>query len=276
MTLPADIVNEALDQLGVNSTIGDLEEGSNEARSALRWYGPTLRRMLRKAPWNFARKQFSLTLLNDASGQTPNVGIGTPGMVPWCYEYAWPIDCVRALYVPMNGIRTGSAPSGNIAIPTTPLMPGLGTVPVGRVIPAPFVIAQDSMPILVGVQQNWADTPDYADVLGSAPNQQTVILTNVAQASLVYTALIIYPEQWDVLFRQAFVAALASSLALPCVADKKLALALRTQQVAIAKDALSEAMVANGNEEFYAIDHVPDWLRVRGWGFRHWNEGWRT
>ena len=87
MTTPATIVNQALDLLGVTGTIGDIEEGSEPARVALRWYEQTLHGLLRSAHWNFARKLSPLLLLNDASGQTAGVGTGTSdhdGGCPTC------------------------------------------------------------------------------------------------------------------------------------------------------------------------------------------------
>jgi hypothetical protein len=268
---PADIVNQSLDSIAVENTIGDLNEGTTEARAALRWYMPTLLQLLRTAHWNYARKSCPLTLLNDATGQTAKnqataglpvtVGNGTPGMVPWIYEYDWPVDCIKARFVPWNGCQPTTTPPQTTAS-------SVGSLPYVRQIPARFLVGQDSIPDQVGLAQSWAQVPDYADALGHAPNQRTVILTNVPNAALVYTALIIYPAQWDVLFRQAFVATLASYLALPCQPDKKLALTLRAQQMEIAKAAIMQARISDGDEGWTTTDHTPDWLRVRSAGPR--------
>ena len=71
---PTDIMNQALDAMGWETTIGDAEEGSREARVLLRAYRECLRQMLRGAHWDWARKTAPLTLLADATGQTQNVG----------------------------------------------------------------------------------------------------------------------------------------------------------------------------------------------------------
>ena len=95
-----------------------------------------------------------------------------------------------------------------------------------------------------------------------------VILSNQPNATLVYTALLTFPDQWDPLFTQAFVAALASQLALPVLEDKKFALQMRAQQIAIAKQALDQARISDGNETWSSVDHIPDWIRKRNAGFR--------
>src|ERR1700722_10896555 len=100
-TSVADICNRAIDSIGVNGWIGDIEEGTETAQAMLRVYAPALRQLLRKCHWNFARRQTDLNLLQDATGQTTQyqqqnnlpvtVGTGTVGMRPWIYEYSWPI-----------------------------------------------------------------------------------------------------------------------------------------------------------------------------------------
>ena len=129
-TSPADISNMALDSFGhpVRQRIGDLQEGTDEAAVCLRHYGPALRQISRAAHWNFARRRQALRMLNDATGQTtqfqqqnnlpPTVGPGTVGMRPWLYEYAWPIDCCKARFVPVSYEPVGpGAPAGNITPP---------------------------------------------------------------------------------------------------------------------------------------------------------------
>ena len=132
MTMPANIVNQALDAIGVSTVIGDIEEGSREAQVALRAYGQCLRQLLRAVHWNFARRQAPMLLLGDATGQT--VGVGTTVQYPWTYCYALPQDCVKARIVPLNSTA---------ATPTISIMAGLSSqVPpnVGRLIPSRFIV----------------------------------------------------------------------------------------------------------------------------------------
>src|SRR5436190_23860943 len=95
-TLPVDLINEALDECGLEA-IGDLDDGSKTANVARRIYDPTLRGLLAGAPWNFARRFENLVLLADASGQNSTFTDVDP---PWSYMYEWPIDCVHARYIP--------------------------------------------------------------------------------------------------------------------------------------------------------------------------------
>jgi hypothetical protein len=267
MLTPADIVNRALDAIGSEATLGDpdLQDGTKEAAAALRVYVPTLEQMLRCAHWDFARREASLTLLNDATGRTVGVDTGTPGMGTWTYEYAWPIDAVKARFVPGQPAPANTAQG-------VPIMTGLATAPYGggRNRPARFIVAQDIVPVRVGAIATWSDLPDLQNVQGQALDRQQVILTNVAGASLVYTGMVPYPGQWDSLFQQAMVAALAERLAMPCLPDKKFALQVRQAQIGLAKASLTAARSASANEGWSQNDIAVDWMRVRSAGAR-WN-----
>ena len=271
----ADIGNQALDSIGWSSEIGDLQDGSIEARVLLRNYAPTVEEISRAAHWNFNRRQAQLVLLQDATQQSqPPVGTGTPGMGLWIYEYAWPVDCLKARYVPVTGSISSPVPSGNIQPPD----PGAPTTtlpspwPVSRTIPAPFLISQDLIPNVTGAISNWNQLPDLEGVQGQAYNQQTVILTNQQQASMVYTSLVDQPSVWDPMFRQAVIQLLAAKVATPLWMRKepKLALAMRDQCIKSAKAALDAARVADGNEGPTNTNHEAAWIRGRmsggGWG----------
>ncbi len=265
MNLPQDISNQALDAAGIDFTIGDLEEGTRPAQVLLRAYGQCLRQLLRGANWDFARKQAPLTLLADASGQTPDVGTLVP--VPWLYSYSYPTDCMKVRFVPFNGPGLFSAPpSSNIQLPQVPLLTGQGNgqqpLTGQRLVPARFTIATDfNYPPPPG-QITW-------EVQGVSPEGRTVVLTNVKQALCVYTALMLYPSVWDVLFRSGLVAYLASEVCLALHKDKKLALALRPQLIATVKEKLKAARAVDGNEGWYSSDIPVDWMAFRNSG------GWR-
>lgn len=368
--LPADVANEALDAIGSDVVIGDLTEGTREAQVLLRKYGQCVRQLLRSANWGFARKQAAMTLLADATSQTPSVG--TTVIQPWTYEYAYPIDCMKARFVPQNYLTPQQSVPGNISIPNTPLYTSEAPAPLNmRIIPARWLEATDfNYPVtpqpsdayqfgtaltitgatranpcvltipsnglsdgaliyisnvdgmtqlnggtyavanattntvsLTDADTNPIDSSSYSAYVsggtatpiiptpsvsspwgqgvqwwtqqGLGPAQRTVICTNVQGAQLVYTAFVPYPSQWDSLFRAAFVAFLASEVALPLAKDKKWGLQLRQQQMLIAKDKIMQARVADGNEGWYNTDHAPDFIRTRyqGYGRFGWGEG---
>lgn len=279
-TTPAMVVNRALDLLGRSDiVIGDLEEGTEGAKPALRAYGPALRQLLRSAPWAFARKQAPLTLLADATGQTPNVG--TKVQAPWTYEYQYPADCVKARFLPWNTNPVSASP---------PLMSGLNQPPLNsvRLIPAPFLVALDYTYPVGGTAcaLTWDDIPDWASTPGEGPEQRTVIYTNVPPQpqgtdptiypSLIYTALVLYPSQWDALFEEAMVNYLAQKLAISLVPDKKFAVTVRNQAIAVAKEMIAEARVISGNEAGYpqTTNSNPDWMRARNWGSGWYSGGY--
>jgi len=252
--LPADVVNQALDAIGSDTTIGDLEEGSREAQVCLRAYGQCLRQLLRAANWDFAKKYAPLTLLADATGTTANVGTQVP--FPWTYEYAYPQDCAKVRYIPINPTPVLTSTTTTTTPVTTASVPAVNQV---AIVPAKFTIATD-----------FNNLPQLTDPLvstpGISPSGQTVILTNVQGAFVVYTAMMVYPSNWDPLFRAAFVSYLASEVVLALTKDKKFGLGIRKEQIAITKDKITQARLADGNEGWYSIDHTPDWIKVRATG----------
>ena len=264
MNLPADVANQALDAAGLDFTIGDLQEGTKPAQVLLRAYSQCLRQLLRAVHWNFSRKQVPMLLLADATGQTP--GVGTNVIAPWIYEYAYPDDCMKARFVPWGpqGLNVG-VPPGNITPPnsSSPLVGGLGNpVPGGRLRPSRFLEAMDvNFPPAPGVQF-WTSQ-------GVSPQGRTVILSNVQNANLVYTALMNYPSNWDPQFRAAFVAYLASEVAFPLWSAKgqaKFGMAVRDEQMKIAAAKIMQARLTDGNEGWHNADFVPDWMRFRNTG----------
>lgn len=97
MTLPADLINRALDLAGAKFSIGDPEEGTHEAQVALRHYVDTVYLLLQQRDWGFARQAVPLTLLKTAPvggyGATPWTSAYPP--IPWIYEYAYPANCIK-------------------------------------------------------------------------------------------------------------------------------------------------------------------------------------
>ena len=253
-SLPTDIANQVLDAIGYPTAIGDLQEGTRPAQVLLRAYGQCLRQLTRAAHWDWCRKTAPLTLLADATGQTPNVGTLVP--VPWTYEYAYPTDCAKARFIPWNqGANNPGTPTGNIvpANAGAPIVASMGQQPLTgqRITPARFTIATDPNYAPQAGQITW-------EVQGLSPQGRTVVLTNVANAQMVYSAIMLYPSLWDALFRGAFVAYLASEVALPLSRDKRFGLQLRSEQIKIAQ-----------------MNITVDWMRFRnvGGGYGSWGDG---
>lgn len=263
---PTDIANLALDACGINVQLNDIEQGGREANVLLRSYGEGVRQILRAAPWAFARKQVSMVLLADASGATPNVSSVVPGgyASQFLYEYSYPIDCARIRYVPGNVNSVPGTPAGNITPPNPnlPLLPGIGTALwQQRAVPTRFLVTND--PNIVAPAGSNAQFQQ-----GQSPIGSTVILSNVQNATLVYTFNCLYPSLWDHLFRGALVSYIAQDVAVALWAsrDPKMGLQMRAQQISITKGKVSEARVADGNEMSVTTDHTPDWLRFRRTG----------
>ena len=243
MTTETDLCNEALSAGGVRASLGSMAERTPEATQCRLFYNSTLRSMLRAAPWNFARG-FSgyLTLLKAAPGtpENPIAGNGTwqPSYPapPWLYSYALPPNSVMIRYVsPM--ITTGGLTSGQVPLTSAPLT---GPYPVVQLRAQRFIIASDQ---------------------DSNGNDVTVILTNLSQATCVFTKAIKNPDLFDDSFHIAFVSALAARLIVPLAGDKSLWNGLRQE----AMQRIQEARVRDGDEALEIHDHIPDWIQARGY-----------
>ena len=270
MFTPTDIANRALDAAGIDFVLGDISDGSREGQVCLRSYGECVRQLLRSAHWDFARQCSPLTLLADASGQTPNVG--SKVIIPFLYEYAYPPQCMKLRFIPVNPFANQSSPvpPGNIQPPnpSSPVVAGLGQSPYPgtRLRPARFLIATDPNYAATQGQMSW-------ETQGASPQSQTVICTNVQNAQAVFTALMFYPSNWDSLFRAAMVAYLASEISLPLSKDKKFGLELRAQNIGIVKAKLDQARISDGNEMTASSDIRVDWMSARYTGGRAWFGG---
>jgi hypothetical protein len=187
------------------------------------------------------------------------------------YEYRYPGDCAKARFIPWNyAAQNPGAPPGNIIPPNNnlPLTSGQTQGYMGQPLrPAKFVIATD---------QNYPSPQgtDFDDVQGVSPQGSTVILTNVQNAQLVYTRIMLYPNNWDVQFRAALVAFLASEIAMPLAKDKSMGRQLRDEQIAIAKDKITQARITDGNESTVSADIRVDWLQRRRAGYGYGHDGW--
>lgn len=77
------IINHALDRAGYPEYIGNIYEGTKQARVALDIYGQTRDQLLRQTDWGFAEKIAAAALS------------GSAAPAPWSVEYTYPADCLR-------------------------------------------------------------------------------------------------------------------------------------------------------------------------------------
>ena len=268
MSDPTDIANRVLQAIGIPFQLGDIEQGGAEANACNRSYAEARGALLRSAPWGFARKQTPLRLLVDASGATPNVSPNITGgySSKFCYEYAYPADCMRIRYIPANQTGIPGTPAGNITPvnPNLPLMPGVGNAAWGqRIVPTPYLMTSDpNFTTVAG--------PDGQFQRGTSPAGSTVILSNVQNAVAVYTFDALYPSLWDDLFKRALITYMAQDVAMglwtlrgkPDIGMKE-----RAAQVAMCKEVVREARSADANEIAATTTDIPvDWIRFRRTG----------
>src|ERR1039458_9281246 len=175
-TTPAAIINEAVDILGASGEIiGALTDGTDVSETARRNYGQALRRLLRTAYWNFARKRAKLQLLGDAlAGTALPMGVSPYVEPPWAFAYALPPDCVMARWVPWSPLNAQPDNSSGV-----PLTTGVSASVFYSQRPAPFLISSsDQYPIEVG-SVPWSQLPDLQRTFGLGPTSREIVLTNV-------------------------------------------------------------------------------------------------
>jgi hypothetical protein len=179
MTSVEALCNAALDRIGFPESIGQMLEGTRQARIALRLYNQTRDDMLRKEDWGFPRGDATLTLLKSApaGGYVPGIttwsAASNPPM-PYLYEYAYPADCLM-----LRAIR-----------------PAQIFQPVFVAYPNVFDVANDSVP-----------------VVGQAVAPGRVILCYLDNAMATYCRQVVDMSQWDVGFVEALIDRLATALA---------------------------------------------------------------
>lgn len=200
------------------------------------------------APWNFATNFNALALICAAPGTPENPSTGQPVWTkgipppPWAYEYAYPADCLRALWI-VPQFTTGFASGVPITTAITGGVPQFWNGP-----PARFKIAIDQ--ILAGVP-----------AVGGADTR--VILTNQEQAILCYLKRVTDPDVMDESFVQAWVSALAGRLVYALTGKTDMA----NLKLKEANGYVALARQADGNEGLTINDVNPDWIRVRGINF---------
>lgn len=153
MDLPT-IANLALQGIGTRTTVTQAElnaQSSNEAIQFNLCATQTRDELLRMAPWDCCTGFIDLTYITSLPGtpenqSTPaNQNQWSPGLPlpPWTYEYAYPVDCLRALKI---------VPQFNAGINGIPIYPsgvstGYSSLTQGP--PVRFEIANDSFYSLV-------------------------------------------------------------------------------------------------------------------------------
>ena len=121
MTTPVDIANRAIQAIGIQKVISSLSQDSAEAQAINSIILELRDDLLRMAPWACGLKTANLVYITSSPGTPENVSAQTtlwqPGQPapPWCYEYQYPVDCLRACWL-IPATQTGFA--GGVPITT--------------------------------------------------------------------------------------------------------------------------------------------------------------
>lgn len=139
----------------------------------------------------------------------------------------------------------------------------VGVVPVTPTEDIPFTgslfYQYGSQPVAQG-STSGAGTGATFNLTYTPISDQRVILTNQEFAILNYVRYVPDPNVWDDAFQEAFVAVLASRLAIALTGDKGLA----NLKIGEANELIKTARGDDANEGLKVNDVTPDWLRIRG------------
>ncbi|HSW91843.1 MAG TPA: hypothetical protein VLG09_04310 [Candidatus Saccharimonadales bacterium] len=174
MTTEVDVVNRALQAMGTRTTVTSLAEQSNEAVQANLVLTRTRDELLRKAPWNCATNFNNLTYITSVPGTPENPtmintswakGIPAPN---WAYEYQYPVDCLRPLWVIP---QTATGFSGGI--PLTTALTG-GAVNFWGGPPVKFKVSIDQFfPVISAAVVNGGTGYAIGDIITLASSQSS-------------------------------------------------------------------------------------------------------
>lgn len=143
------IVNLALQKIGTRTTVTSAELAANSTNEAIQAniaIATTRDELLRLAPWQCAKGMDVLQYITSLPGtpenqSTPaNLLQWTPGLPspPWTYEYAYPADCLRALWI------VPQTSPGMQGVPIYPTSTMTGYSSAGNGPPVKFDVGNDT------------------------------------------------------------------------------------------------------------------------------------
>lgn len=244
------ICNRGLSQIAETQMITSLTppgDGSTEATQCILWYDTMRQRLLRAAPWGFARTQKNpLTQVGDLYPDNTSP-------YPFLYAYSYPTDCLKLRYILAQPIPPNAGED--------PPLTGLSFVGPGFMGPSRnnrFLIHNSS--------------------------SGRIIITNVPNAIGVYTMDVTDPTLFDQLFTGALEDAISFKLIIPlsgniAMQDKLRASADAALTTARAIDG-NEA-IPSSDPRVDWIDArgrggypFANWTGSEGGGWGNWYTGW--
>lgn len=98
--------------------------------------------------------------------------------------------------------------------------------------------------------------------LGKLNPTKRAIMSNDPEPILVFTSRLTPINQWESSLQMAIVYGLAANIVMPLTGKPQRAQLLSQQ----ANDLIASARAEAANEESYAVETIPDWIRARGYG----------
>lgn len=164
----AGICNLALQRIGTRTTVTAAELAAGSTNEAIQFnlaYAQVRDELLRLAPWQSAKGMLPLQYITSLPGTPENQSTPTPESIPvnpnpptsmpwqwqpglplppWTYEYQYPSDCLRALWI------VPQFNPGIIGVPLYPVATNTGYMPSVQGPPIKFDVSQDLFYPVVG------------------------------------------------------------------------------------------------------------------------------
>jgi len=189
VTTEVDVANRALQAIGTRTTITALTQNTNEAIQLNLVFTSTRDRLLRMAQWNCATNYNNAVYISSIPGTPENTTAGTvlwekgQPAPPYAYEYQYPVDCLRPLWIVPQFTTGWSA-----GVPITTAVTG-GGVPFWNGPPVKFKVAIDQFyPVVAAAVANGGSGYVVGDIITLVAGVNTAIPIGAPAKLLVVTA----------------------------------------------------------------------------------------
>lgn len=237
------ICNLALSHLGDTAKVTSIKppDGSMQAQLCANFYPQARNSLLEMSAWGFALKRVALSSVTNptVNSWTDDNGNAQTSAGTWLYAYAVPSDVANYIAViPIDAVDDYEQTYPSVGMNPYPIYPA-GTLPVpggSSFVPQPFAIETVS--------------------------GQEIVLTNVENAVLRYSAVVTDTTLFSALFTTALSYLLASMLAGPIIkGDAGMAVGMQMMQAF--SGWFGKAVASDANQRKVNVQAAPSWIRGR-------------
>lgn len=259
----AVVANLALSHLGVRGRITTLSTDTTaEGVACNDFYARCVSEVLRAAPWQFAKKQAAITLV-----ETFADGTTISNEPEWKYSYRVPEDCVTPLRVLYAGNRN---PNAEMEVPFALYADTDSTTYDAATTYATGAYVLSSSIWYRALRETINDTPASSPSDWVAVSRLPDLLyCDVASAVLEYTMDVTDTTRFELLFESAVALLLAYYVA-PRVTVNGSAMELQQRVAATYNELIGQATANNYNTRKRDTPPISGWESIRGIGVRNY------